>query len=493
MKAVKIFFISIIILLHQTLLPQQSTWTLILKNNNDRRVTDLLENDSGTIFITEYQRITGTNYYKSSIVKIEKTGLLIDSIEFFKYDTSLLITRILPNSSNDFIVLMQIFNPNNFGNCGFKTKAIDYQLQETISSRLFIFPNKYNTINVNAERGNNNILVFGSIKSGNSSPKMIIYELNQNFDSIQGKMYINEEPMLPMAIHQLSNNNFWIIHGIHSSYVLVDSLLNIISCEYGTIPKWMHGNCGIKWDSDTSFYYVGDFISSIGLKNQNEHDVGFFHQFHPFDTLNNIFNYTGTVDTNEMPAYKNSISYKCKDTIFIGYTKNIDIYNAYYSSKHSFFALTQTDSMLNIRWERFYGGDAYYNMTKLIATNDGGCIMAGTRFDYKAHPNLKKRDIYIIKVNSEGLFTSADGKHAGMAHDAIVYPNPGSDRLRVTVAFQHKRSVFRLYDMSGKLVAEKRISGRNAEIDTRFLIKGTYVYTITNNKGLNEKGKWVKR
>jgi hypothetical protein len=47
--------------------------------------------------------------------------------------------------------------------------------------------------------------------------------------------------------------------------------------------------------------------------------------------------------------------------------------------------------------------------------------------------------------------------------------------------------------MTGRQVLEKHIEGRKAEINTQFLKSGTYVYTLKNNSGLNETGKWVKQ
>ncbi len=148
--------------------------------------------------------------------------------------------------------------------------------------------------------------------------------------------------------------------------------------------------------------------------------------------------------------------------------------------------------MLNIRWERFYGGDAYYVMTKLKATKDGGCIAIGDRYDYK-NTTEEERDIYILKLNSEGLLTNTPEKPQIQMHEALVFPNPGTNYLKVRVAAQYPQSTFELYDINGNKILSKSITGKWGRVETTFLPRGSYVYKIYNQKGLYETGKWVKQ
>ena len=242
------------------------------------------------------------------------------------------------------------------------------------------------------------------------------------------------------------------------------------------------------------FFIVSNTSNDFNSNNKrvSDHGIGFIRQFHPFDSTNRLFNYVNAKDTTDFPAFYGALDYVNKDTIFIGGMKNLQWGNIYFGQIPSWFRLVQTDSMLKIRWEHFYGGDACYNLVKIVATSDGGCIMAGTRFDYVNHPNLLKRDIYILKVNSEGLLTTTGGKPLPLVHNAIVYPNPGNGQLRVRVAVQYKQSLFRLFDINGKEVLQQRIEGKTALFNTAFLPKGTYVYKITGDKGLYESGKWIK-
>jgi hypothetical protein len=148
--------------------------------------------------------------------------------------------------------------------------------------------------------------------------------------------------------------------------------------------------------------------------------------------------------------------------------------------------------MLNIRWERFYGGDAYYLMGKIIATKDGGCLVGGMRYDYQNTSELQT-DVIILKLNEEGLLVGNQKTPAIVMHEAIVYPNPGTTEIKVRIAAQYKESLFQLFDMNGKQVASKKIAGKWGTINTSFLKSGTYVYRISSEDGLFESGKWIKK
>ena len=484
-----LFLLFQLIFINTYVFSQNTTWSLLINTSDDRNVTDIITDIEGNIYFTGLNRHADSYHFKGNVFKLSSTGMLIDSLFFENYDTSIIVSRILPDTSLNFILAIKDFSKTlQRDNCGFKLKRIDSSLNVISSSKKFLFPENYNHIEIYEQYGiNNNIFVFGYIFP-NQTPRMFIYELNMNLDSLQANIFLDAGALLPMELKQLNNGNLWLVDELKPYYILVDSILNLVSTEQGRIPHDMNGSYGVKWDTDTSFYLAADYFSH----RDTDHDIGFLYQHNPFDTTGFIFNNRGSLDTNDYPAFWGALDYQNKDSIFIGGTKNINIFNLNFSNTPSWYTILQTDSMLNIRWEHFYGGDAYYNMTKLIATSDGGCIMAGTRFDYISHPWVHERDIYILKVNAEGLITSTNDQPASIVHDAIVYPNPGKNVLKVQVAVQHPENIFRLYNMSGKLVLQSPIHGRKATFNTTYLPPATYVYTINSKTGLNEKGKWVK-
>ena len=487
---------------------QQVTYEYVLASKNDESINALLEDNNQSIYVTGSCGKPDSRKHSGLVFKLNKNGLFVDSIHIAYSDNSLIIENILHDTTNSLIL------------SGIKTDTIDSKhyainLFKIDTSFNILHQEQYNlpddyklSVQVTRFGENNNILVIGTVKIPFS--KMFFYKFNKNLDSLSAKIYLNNPSIYPYEIKELNNGNYWILRGLYSYYALIDSNLNMISPQQGVIPNYLNSSYGLKWDSDSSFYLAADFaiipsknrtnllVSSISTEQistsgrQTDHDIGLLKQYHPFDTTGYIFNSVGVVDTFDFPAAWGALDYKNKDSIFIGGTKNVSWSNALYGQQPAWYHLVQTDSMLNVRWEHFYYGDAYYFMSKLIATSDGGCIMAGTRFDYKTHPWVHERDIYILKVNAEGLITSTNGKSAPIVHDAIVYPNPGSNVLRVRVAAQHPESLFKLYNMSGKLVLQLPIHGKTAAFNTTFLPPATYIYTITAKTGLNEKGKWVK-
>ena len=171
---------------------------------------------------------------------------------------------------------------------------------------------------------------------------------------------------------------------------------------------------------------------------------------------------------------------------------NMKIPNYAYHPSPSWLVVLQTDSMLNIRWERLYGGDARYFMTKMIATDDGGCLLAGCRYDYQ---NTFEQDLgmVVLKLNSEGLMVGAGEEPRIEMHEAVVYPNPGSEVLHVHIAVQYPDSEIFLFDMSGRVVLQQKMQGSNVRINTTLLKPGMYLYHITSPVGLEESGQWLKQ
>ncbi len=489
---------------------QQVTFEYVVASKNDESINALLEEEDQSIYFTGSCGKPGSGKHNGIVYKLDKNGLFVDSIQIVYSDNSSIIENILHDTANSLILTgIKTDTTGNLTHSAIDLLKIDTSLN-ILQQEQYNLPDNYKLfVQISRFGQNNNLLVVGTVKTPIS--RMFFYKFNRYLDSLNAKIYYNYQPILPYDIRELNNGNYWILRGLSSHYALIDSNLNMISPQQSAIPHYLNSSYGLKWDTDTSFYLAADYAifpsekrfdllvsptsteqKQVSIGRMTDHDIGLLRQYHPFDTTGYIFNSVGAVDTFDFPAAWGALDYKNKDSIFIGGTKNVSWGDAFYGQQPAWFHLIQTDSMLNIRWEHFYYGDAYYLMSKLVATSDGGCIMAGTRFDYKAHPWVHRKEIYILKVNAEGLITSTNGKPASIVHDAIVYPNPGSNLLRVRVAAQHTESMFKLYNMNGELVLQQSIHGKTTAFNTTFLPPGTYVYSITAKTGLDERGKWVK-
>ena len=150
---------------------------------------------------------------------------------------------------------------------------------------------------------------------------------------------------------------------------------------------------------------------------------------------------------------------------------------------------------LEIISTHFYGGDAVYCPCEIIATSDGGSIVTGFSYDYINNLPLYEYelDIFALKVNSEGLITDLPDDSPYKAHDAIVYPNPGSEEVIVHSGPQIEGAVFTLFDMQGKVVLSQTIHSTEQHFDTKNLSSGTYPWRITFKNKVIENGKWIKQ
>jgi hypothetical protein len=482
---------SIILLLFITILltkvySQETTFEYILSTPANEVVRDIYESENNSLYITGF--ISNNNNFrlmkKGIVLKLNEEGMFIDSILVDHTPKALDIIRIIPDLYSQYILSCQSYDTlGNAQNISIVLKKIDNNLNIINESEEYFFPNEYKAIEYITKKGlNDQFIVAGTVDTLHNDFTMFFYEFNNNFDSIKAKFFLNKKKVFCFWVKALNNGNYWILTEVNARYFILDTTLNIINEQ--DIPDMISGSYGVKWDSDTSFYLTGEWNGGP------DDDIGIIKQFHPIDTLNHYFQPWGTNDTLDFPAINSALDFNNKDSIYIGGTTNFR--TTYYGTWPSWYFVIQTDSMLNVRWERFYGGDAYYVMQKIIASNDGGCIIAGTRFDYQ-NATENELDIHILKLNSEGLLVGTDDKSAPEMHEALVFPNPGSNYLRVRIASQYKHSTFELYDMSGKKVLSQQITGRWGEMNTTFLKTGTYVYKIHSNDGLLERGKWVKR
>ena len=264
----------------------------------------------------------------------------------------------------------------------------------------------------------------------------------------------------------------------------IDSLFNLIQID--AIPANMYNCTTLTNDTDTTYFLSGNYDDL----NSNERDIAIMRLDENNDKLAiTFFGKPGNII--DFGGYEQSMDYNTKSDIYVGGTSNQDIspINNIYSSSKSWFILSSYDSLLNLHWTRFYGGDAYYTLEGVQATSDNGCIMYGNRYDYLTQE--MEKDILIIKVDEQGLYTGI-GEPQVKINDAILYPNPGREQLNIQSGPQINGAAFTLYDMQGRPVLEENINATQLRLNTSNLASGTYPWQIVFKNKVIESGKWVK-
>lgn len=198
--------------------------------------------------------------------------------------------------------------------------------------------------------------------------------------------------------------------------------------------------------------------------------------------------FLGPDDTVTNPGAYTNLGFIDPNKIFYVGTANFNV-NEIFSSIPSYILIGRFDSALNLTWQKYFGGDQYYIVRSLTATSDGGCIISATSYDYQRQN--QEQDIYVIKIDSNGLISGQNNLPPVRSYDAIVYPTPGSDLIFVETQLRY--SVFSLYDLTGReLYSQGLLPGRNS-IPVQYLTSGLYIYKVTQNSQVKEYGKWIKK
>jgi len=477
----------LIIYCHLFLSGQDNTWESIYATPMNELAGELVEASDGSIYIAGFQTKPNEFYGHSEglIIKLDKFGTFVDILQIGWPDRRCAVMNLILDANDSIIAFGTstdtLKNPNGgFNQMKLEFRRLDQDLN-MFQEKTFSFPPQFRDFISEMREGlYDPYLICGCIKQYDSSftSYPFLYVLNESLDSIDARFYLDIKGK-PQYAKQLSDSTIWLTDNMNSSYYIIDNDMNLVEYEYAR-PYFINSPYGIKWDSDTSFYMTGEWDDG------NDHDIGLYRQFHPIDTADNIFKSWGT-SYLDLPAFS-ALDFQNKDSIFIGGTKNFGMFYAPWSN---WYYVLQTDSNLNIRWERFYGGDACYWMQKIIAANDGGCIMVGTRYDYQ-NVSEEELDIHILKLNSEGLLVNIQEEPGIEMREALVFPNPGTDYIKVRVAAHYNQSTFELFDINGRIVLTENITGKWGEINTSHLTSGAYTYRVYNEEGLFESGKWLK-
>ncbi len=495
---IKKILLFLIIALAANILFAQQTFEKTIINPDDQISYSVVEDGNGNYILAGLSTDTETLNSQGYIIKIDSTGLVTEE-KYFKYEESI----------SSWVENIHYFNEHYYLLGSVKTDSLNEKMWylklnlnlEVEEEKLIQIPSKRDNYYMNSIiDSDTNIVVTGfttrkdTLNSGGIIDNFdaYFYKLNINGDSLYSKFYTTTNPL------QLS---FDIIESVDSTkyYAFVTRFTDIFvgegvgqmlileknmdSVNIYPIPHAVHDYSSPVFINDTSMIISGKGnVAFSGLY------ALYVMSITEQAELINYNHFKKDEDMRDFPAIQNGVS-KNEENIYVGGTSNIDYYNPYFSSNDSWFHLVKINSDITPIWEYYYGGDAYYHLYSILATNDGGCIMVGNRYDDATQYN--ERDIYIVKVDGDGLITweqeiTIDNQ------STTVYPNPGTNQLNI--ATNNKHFDFELIDINGQVIIKQLIDNNYPTINTELLKSGIYFYKITNNKvGTMETGKWIKR
>jgi hypothetical protein len=476
---ITIFFFSLGIQLFS-----QNSYQLVISSNNDEVCRDLAILPDGGLIMTYISRIEYSSAFSCHIIRINALGEIINDVSISNPDGDCIIHNILSIGGGSFLGLGEWKHQGGNSEIwyiGFDTNLSiqwekKYLIQANWIARLHSFIDSNGYIVSGAQISpvqwilNSGMLFITATPSGDTLQSVYKYsgDYYPIFDFFnQGANY-----------KALARENIYSL----SSILTLDSSLNIISSY--PIPYQISNCMTGKPISDTSMYIAGNGIDGVA-----GNDIGIVKLNSPNTlSLSNHFGMAG--DTVDYGGADQSMDFIDPNNIFVAGTSNIDLTYGYYSTAPAWYNLSNLDSLLNIRWTKYYFGDACYVLRNVTATPDGGVILSGTRYDYENPGN--KLDICILKVDHNGLFTGLEENPQAKAHDAIVYPNPGIEYLNIQSGPQITGAEFYLFDVNGKAIMIEKITNILLKVNTAYLPAGTYPWQIVFKNKVIESGKWVK-
>ncbi|GEM_PF-1051132 len=236
-----------------------------------------------------------------------------------------------------------------------------------------------------------------------------------------------------------------------------------------------------KWINDSIYLVTGKRL----IIEPEEWDIG----IHKMSISDSIISsrYFGEADTVEWPGLYKNLDFISTDNIFFAGTKNSWWYP--FQQESSWIMLSILDSDLNLNHQQFYGGDAYYLVNAILATQDSGCVMACSRYDYLTQD--EEFDVFILKVNKDGLLVGTPETESEIENLCRLYPNPGGETLTIDIPKSGLRLT--MSDISGIVRFSRNLENRHNILPVSALPTGMYFYRIVNEK--NEAisvGKWIK-
>ncbi len=204
------------------------------------------------------------------------------------------------------------------------------------------------------------------------------------------------------------------------------------------------------------------------------------------DTLLDVCNYN---EANEIDFDgKNIISIGCK-----GYS--IKIWSPVMTNIKTKITVHKMDTLGNTIWLKEYGGEMQYAPKSIIFTKDGGCLIAGLRYDSAASVNIGMTNIgqsFLLKLDANGNYNALGLTENGKKLNNTIkcFPNPAQQTLFFDVPFEENIEV-EIFDLLGRRVLRKENYKNYTAINIEGLAQGAYLYQIKTKTNFYS-GKFLK-
>lgn len=481
---------------------------LFVKQSNSNYWFKGLFEDSLTkdLYITStiYQNTPSYSNANSSIIKISKTGVQLDSI---KLDSNLIVDNAPVKINNCYyLTASQItnHNPSNF-----KTIPVvyKYNLNFNLIKKIILdsnYNNDQGAIHTQVLYKNNRIFV-GYTKYGAGGVKL--YKLDTTLTKIDS----------------LSFNGT-------STSDIVNYGSNIAICGAAFPNSSAFGNDQLRI-LDQNFNYLNHFnldsVTSVNPGCYQKIGLGLSHtnffQISPNKYL--LSGYYKVVFNNQCNSYMKNIIAIIKNTNQVVSSNIIGKPNANtmstppvtsaYKRFNYFFntamygynlsnpyppqslpteiMVNKVDTAGNVIWVNYYSTpNYYYSPLGVYGTADSGVVVTGMRYNLASPAVSGACEGFVLKLDKNGViqYTGINDKNITQESHVKVYPNPGSDNLNFTI-YDSEEYMLELFNSLGQLLLRKSDVKETLTLSVKELEQGLYNYKLSSKSHIFT-GKFVK-
>ena len=153
-------------------------------------------------------------------------------------------------------------------------------------------------------------------------------------------------------------------------------------------------------------------------------------------------------------------------------------------------ALFKTNQNGDTLFLRFYKGEVKYMAHSVLATPDGGALIASQKYDWNS-PYPNQWDIHLLKVDSLGNYTPLSTPDIEKPEElkVIVYPNPATNQVSFSGLLKFP-AIVTIYDILGREVKIIRLHSNNDKLNISQLNSGTYVFRVNSDNQV-ARGKFL--
>lgn len=360
---------------------------------------------------------------------------------------------------------------------------------EIITSTEYEHPEQYSRAVSLAfdETASGDLIMLSTLRNETVNPMTYgygLYRVNSSLDSV--KFSYLETPGLSILydIMEFSPNDIRIAsrgvcHNVQNDFMGsaicvagFDSLWNPTT-SYVPEVQGADQNAGMIADSDSTFLMLwNQNIYSSDWEFTEDYSVYRFD--HEYNVLDSIYlGQTQAADTANR-VEPDCIDISSDEYIYTASTFRFSIPPFWFLE--SWIEIYKLNSNLEVEWRRFYGGDAFYYVNSIRATEDGGAIVFSSRSELVDDMDETEIDAYILKVDSEGLLTRLDETDGLRSVTLSFFPNPTTERFNIETDLNDYSVTLRTVD--GKLVDSWSNLSASVTLNLSQHASGMYLITV---------------